>query len=118
MHKVLIIDDEPAIREVLKIFLEEQGFNVSTAADGEEALAIFHAECPRVVFLDLLLPERTGRDILREIREYFPDTIVIVITGFSEDEISSIIGPLPVQGVLRKPFRLEHVRRDILPKIA
>ena len=117
MSKILIIDDEPAIRDVLKVFLEEQGFNVYIAGNGKEALTVFRTECPEVVFLDLLLPEKTGKDVLQEIRNLVPHTVVIIITGFSEDEIFSIIRPLDVQGILKKPFRLEHIEKKILPKI-
>ncbi len=117
MNKILIIDDEPAIRDVLKIFLEEQGFEVYIAGNGKEALSIFRTKRPEVVFLDLLLPEKTGKDVLQEIRILVPHTIVIIITGFSDEEIFSIVKPGDIQGILKKPFRLTHVEKKILPKI-
>jgi len=117
MSKILIIDDEPAIRDVLKIFLEEQGFDVYIAGNGKEALTIFQTNRPEVVFLDLLLPEKTGKDVLQEIRNLAPHTIVIIITGFSDEEIFSIVSPDDIQGILKKPFRLSYVEKKILPKI-
>ena len=117
MSKILIIDDEPAIRDVLKIFLEEQGFEVYIAGNGKEALSIFGTKLPEVVFLDLLLPEKSGKDVLQEIRNLAPHTIVIIITGFSDEEIFSMVKPDDIQGILKKPFRLTHVEQKILPKI-
>ena len=117
MSKILIIDDEPAIRDVLKIFLEEQEFEVYIAGNGKEALSIFRTKRPEVVFLDLLLPEKTGKDVLQEIRNLAPHTIVILITGFSDEEIFSIVRPGDIQGILKKPFRLMHIEKKILPKI-
>ena len=73
MYKFLIVDDEPAIRDVLKFFLEDKGFEVFLANDAHEALSIFRDKSPDVVFLDLLLPGgKTGKDILQEIRKSEP----------------------------------------------
>ncbi|MEW5801308.1 MAG: response regulator [bacterium] len=118
MYKFLIIDDEPAIRDVLKFFLEDKGFEVYLANDGHEALSIFRDKSPEVVFLDLLLPNgKTGKDVLQEIRKLNSQTLVIIITGSSVEDTLSIIGHLNIQQILRKPFRLEHVEKQILPKI-
>ncbi len=118
MYKFLIIDDEPAIREVLKVFLEDKGFEVFLANDAHEALSIFRDKSPDVVFLDLLLPGgKTGKDILHEIRQSNPWTVVIIITGFSVEDTLATIGHLSIQHILRKPFRLQHVEKNILPQI-
>lgn len=118
MYKFLIIDDEPAIREVLKVFLEDKGFEVFLANDAHEALSIFRDKSPDVIFLDLLLPGgKTGKDILQEIRKSNPQTVVIIITGFSVEDTLATMGHLSIQHILRKPFRLQHVEKNILPQI-
>ena len=118
MYKFLIIDDEPAIREVLKVFLEDKGFEVFLANDAHEALSLFRDKAPDVVFLDILLPGgKTGKDILQEIRKSNPLTVVIIITGFSVEDTLSSMGHLSIQHILRKPFRLQHVEKKILPQI-
>ena len=118
MYKFLIVDDEPAIREVLKVFLEDKGFEVFLANDAHEALSIFRDKSPDVVFLDLLLPGgKTGKDILQEIRKSNPLTVVIIITGFSVEDTLATMGHLSIQHILRKPFRLQHVEKKILPQI-
>ena len=116
--KFLIVDDEPAIRDVLKLFLEDKGFEVVLAENGHEALSILQAESPEVVFLDLLLPGgKTGKDVLEEIRRFNSQTVVIIITGSAEEDAESIVGYMDVQYILKKPFRLKHVEKQILPKI-
>lgn len=116
--KFLIVDDEPAIRDFLQFFLENKGFEVLLAKDGHEAVSIFQAESPQVVFLDLLLPGgKTGKDVLWEIRKSNPQTVVIIITGSSEDDALSIVGRMGVQYILKKPFRLEQVEKKILPTV-
>lgn len=118
MYKLLIVDDEPAIRDVLKFFLEDKGFEVFLANDAHEALSIFRDKSPEVVFLDLLLPGgKTGVDILQEIRKSSPRTVVIIITGFSIEDTLATMGHLNIQHILRKPFRLQHVEENILPRI-
>jgi len=118
MYKLLIVDDEPAIRDVLKFFLEDKGFEVYLANDVPEALSIFRDKSPEVVFLDLLLPGgKTGVDILQEIRKSSPRTVVIIITGFSIEDTLATMGHLNIQHILRKPFRLQHVEENILPRI-
>lgn len=112
--KILVVDDEPSIREVLKIYMEERGFEVHLAENGEEAITLFKAHQPQIVFLDLLIPGKMGREVLREIRSLAPKTLVIIITGFSEDETMSIIGSLDIQGIINKPFRMNEVEKQIL----
>ena len=117
MKKILIIDDEPSIRDILQIFFKEQGYEVCLAENGKDALTIFRTEFPEIVFLDLLIPGKTGKEVLQEIRKLSPHTVVIIITGFSEEEIFSIISPTDIQGILKKPFRLAHIEKKILPTI-
>ncbi|MEW6379768.1 MAG: response regulator [bacterium] len=118
MYKLLVVEDEPAIRDVFKYLLEDRGFEVYLAEDGHEALSIFHTRSPEIVFLDLSLPRgMTGKDVLKEIRKSNSRTAVVIITGSSEEDAQSIIGQLNVQYILKKPFRLDYVEKQILPKI-
>ncbi|MBI3740725.1 MAG: response regulator, partial [Chloroflexi bacterium] len=61
--RILLIDDEPQVVEVLKMYLQRDGFRVSTAADGEAALATFDASDPELVLLDLMLPKIDGLEV-------------------------------------------------------
>lgn len=117
MPKILIIEDEHPIREALQMFFEDHGFSTLTAQDGLTGLALFQKEQPPIVLLDLSLPGKKGQDVLKEMRKLAPQTIVIISTGYSEEDIMSIITTDGVQGVLKKPFRLRDVQKQILPII-
>ena len=67
--KVLLVDDEPGVQRVLARRLEAQGYDVLTAADGEEALEKAHKEHPDVILLDIMLPKKSGNMVAAELRE-------------------------------------------------
>ncbi len=81
---ILLVDDEEGIRKVLGISLEDSGYNVLTAENGEEALRIFRAENPEIVLTDIKMPGMDGIEVLRKIKLENPDTEVIVITGHGD----------------------------------
>jgi len=90
MPKVLVIEDEAQMNEVIYSFLEKRGFEVKRAFSGREALDIYSKENPEIVFLDLGLPDMEGKDILRKIKEESPQTKVIVISGYDERKEESL----------------------------
>ena len=107
--KLLIIDDEEVLREVLEAVLRREGFDVLTAASGEEGLAIIDQEEVDLVVLDIMLPGMSGMETLRSIKDSNPGTPVIIITAFS-----SIDGAIDAmkQGAFHyipKPFKNEEV---------
>jgi DNA-binding NtrC family response regulator len=84
--RILIVDDEEVIRDVLRTLLHREGYEVATAGDATEALALFEAEPYDVVLLDLMLPDRPGLEVLREIHRRDPDTVVVIVTAYSSIE--------------------------------
>ena len=84
--RILVVDDEEVIRDVLQTLLEREGCDVAAAADGSEAIALFDAEPYDVVLLDLMLPDRPGLEVLREIRRRDPDAVVVIVTAYSSIE--------------------------------
>jgi DNA-binding response OmpR family regulator len=79
-HSLLLVDDEPRIRRVLRLALEDEGYQVQEAANGYDALAALRREPPDVVLLDLMLPDRDGFTVCREIRRS-SDVPVIMVTA-------------------------------------
>jgi DNA-binding response OmpR family regulator len=79
-HRLLLVDDEPRIRRVLRLALEDEGYQVAEAANGYDALAALRREPPDVVLLDLMLPDRDGFTVCREIRRT-SDVPVIMVTA-------------------------------------
>jgi DNA-binding response OmpR family regulator len=74
----LVVDDEPVVRDVLTRYLERDGFEVETAADGDDALARFEAGHPDLVLLDLMLPRRDGFEVFREIRSRSQSPVIML----------------------------------------
>ncbi len=101
--KVLVVDDDPHVREVVEIYLGREGFRILGAQDGEEALRVVEAEEPDVIVLDLMLPGRDGWDVCREIRRR-RHTPIIMLTARGE-EMDKVLGlELGADDYLTKPF--------------
>ena len=83
MEKIVFIEDETTLQKMLSAALEEAGFSVTIASDGEAGLAAVRAEKPNLVLLDLILPRRSGFDVLKELKETeeTKDIPVIVLTN-------------------------------------
>jgi len=113
--RVVVVDDQTAVREGLVTSLETmQGVEVvGSASDGEEALALVAAESPEVVLMDLRMPRVDGVEATRRIRADHPDTQVVVLTTYADDE--SIVGALRAGaiGYLTKDAGREHIRRAL-----
>ena len=103
MSRVLIVDDDPAIRDVLRIALIQAGFQTVEAADGAAALAQFAAARPDVVVLDVMLPELDGTDVCRALRQR--SAVPILFLSSRDAEVDRIVG-LEIGGddYLTKPF--------------
>jgi DNA-binding response OmpR family regulator len=83
---VLVVDDEPVVRDVLGRYLTREGFSVREAQDGEQALASIRAEAPQVVVLDLMLPRLSGLDVLKLVRLESDLPVIILSARVSEEE--------------------------------
>src|SRR3972149_533785 len=79
--RILVVDDEKSMRDLLSITLEKEGYDVLTAAGGEPAIEALHRESVDAVITDLRMPKVDGLQVLRVAKEISPDTAVIVITA-------------------------------------
>ena len=113
MLKMLIVDDENMMHELAKPFFERRNFQVLYAAKGEEGLDIFKKESPDIVLLDLGLPDMDGKDVLVKMKGLNKKSKIIVLTGFSEEEIKTKILPLGPDAYFTKPCRLPAVDEKI-----
>jgi two-component system, OmpR family, alkaline phosphatase synthesis response regulator PhoP len=103
MKTILVVDDERNIVDLLRLYLEKEGFAVAAAYDGEEALVLYARHDPDLVILDLMLPKVDGLDVCREIRRR-GDTPVLMLTARSDD-IDAIVGlELGADDYVTKPF--------------
>jgi len=108
--RILVIDDEPRIRDACKIVLSDRGFAVSVAADGESGLAMIKEQHYDIVLVDLMMPTISGFDVLSEIRDRHPDTAVIVITGYATLEHSIEAMKKGAFDFIPKPFTPDQLR--------
>src|SRR5512132_3567109 len=109
---ILVVDDEPTLRETLVDALEADGFRVVSAADGREALTRFRADKPDLVLLDLMLPELSGIEVCRIIRA--ESGVPIVMLTAKDGEIDKVVGlELGADDYVTKPFSL----RELLARI-
>ena len=101
--RVLVVDDEPMVLEVVSRYLERDGYLVDAAADGTEALEVFERRPPHLVILDLMLPSIPGMDVLRELRQR-SDVPVVLLTarGVEADRVSGL--ELGADDYVVKPF--------------
>ncbi len=107
-EKILVVDDEKPIVDILKYNLEKEGFRVVTAYDGETALQMVAAESPDVIVLDIMLPVKDGFTVCREIRLH-RDIPIIMLTA-KETEVDKILGlELGADDYVTKPFSAREV---------
>jgi YesN/AraC family two-component response regulator len=100
---VLLVDDDPAVQDVLTLFLSH-AYEVKRAATGEEALAILQHEPIAAVLLDYRLPDRTGLDLLPDIRSARPGVPVIMMTGYGSEAVCASAFRLGVRDYFPKPL--------------
>lgn len=106
--QVLVVDDEPVIRHVFRTWLEDEGYRVAEAGDGNEALALIDNEPFDLVFLDLQMPGANGVETLRRIRDQVPSQDVVIVTGHYDGEMMDEILSMGPAHVLKKPVDKEQ----------
>ena len=112
---ILVVDDEPALRALAKGGLTQLGFDVITAASGEEALGVLRSRPHTVaaVLLDLSMPGLSGERVLRTIRSVQPDLPVIIASGFATVESQHAWRAAGAQDFVAKPYRIQDVAQKI-----
>src|SRR5256884_2671857 len=112
MATILLVDDEPAIRELAKLYLEREGFRVETVARGDEALKQVKQHTPALVVLDVMLPGMDGFEVCRQIRRE-SDVPIIMLTARGEDADRIVGLELGADDYMGKPFN----PRELLGRI-
>ncbi len=115
--KIMIVDDEETISELLQVFLENQGFQAVVASDAEKALAMMASENPDVVMLDILMPGINGVECLKKIKKIKPDAIVIMMSGLQDEEIAKEAITYGAYDYITKPFDLDYFKQNLLKRL-
>lgn len=111
--KILIVDDEKGCREMLKIILEVEGYEVSQAENGTQAIDIVQKTSFDVILMDLKLPDMNGIDVTKKIREFNNKVIIIIVTGCPSLDSSIESQKLDVYDYLIKPVPPDKLKRII-----
>ncbi|MDF2865376.1 MAG: response regulator transcription factor [Clostridia bacterium] len=101
--KVLVVDDEIKIVEIVKAYLEKNEYNVITAFNGKDAINFFEREKPALVILDLMLPDLSGEDVCRQIRKISSVPIIMLTAKVSEKDVINGLN-IGADGYILKPF--------------
>ena len=103
MKKILVVDDEKPISDIIKFNMAKEGYEVLTAFDGREALEVFVAENPDIIILDLMLPEIDGLEVARTIRK--TSNVPIIVLSAKDTEFDKVIGlEIGADDYVTKPF--------------
>lgn len=102
--EILIIDDEPQIRKLLEINLESNGYKVSQASNGKEGVMMAANHPPELILLDLGLPDKSGHEVLKELRAWYNKAIIIISVQSDEEDIVKALDN-GATDYLTKPFR-------------
>src|SRR5512146_866593 len=115
MKRILIVEDKPNSRELLRAVLEQQGYAVTEAGDGEEALMMIRQEAPDLVLMDLQIPARNGFDVLQEIRKdaRLTELAVVAITANAMPGDREKVLAAGFTGYIAKPVALAHLRSEV-----
>ena len=116
MAKLLVIDDEPGIRELLDTLLSRKGYDVILADSGQKGLEVFRRARPDVVVLDLKMPGMDGLTVLQQIRHLNPTQPVIILTGAGNPDSEQRVRELGVTEYVEKQFSL-HLLGDALKRL-
>lgn len=119
-RKILIVDDETSMREFLSILLSREGYAVETAADAKEALALLAERSYELIISDVRMPGLDGITLLKQVKQSWPNTAVLMVTAFSATEDAVEAMKLGAYDYLTKPFKVEELKvlvRNALEKL-
>jgi len=106
---ILVVDDEPQIRDLLKRFLSLRGYNVRLATDGQQALTLVEQEVPQLIVLDVYMPGMNGVEVLRQLRRRQFNVGVILLTASQDDKLLQEALDLGSVDIMGKPVDLERL---------
>lgn len=111
--KILVVDDEEGARDLFNTILTDEGYDVSLASDGEEALILFKSHPFNLVITDIKMPVMDGLQLLQEIRKTGSKTEVIMVTAYGEVESYLKAMSLGAAEYINKPVRIKELKRIV-----
>jgi CheY-like chemotaxis protein len=116
MARILIIDDEAMIRELLMEMLEREGYETITASDGKDGMRVYRENPADLIITDIIMPEKEGIETIMEIRRDFRDAKVIAMSGggrIGSETYLQIAKAFGANGTLAKPFDRQELLKQV-----
>jgi DNA-binding NtrC family response regulator len=116
MARILVIDDEDSMLEILQEMLEDAGYEVVCASDGEEGVRLYHEAPTDLIVTDIVMPKKDGVAVVWELRADYPEAKILAMTGYDPVALP-ITEQLGVVATFKKPFKMQEFLkavRDIL----
>jgi two-component system, NtrC family, response regulator PilR len=110
VEKILVVDDEKSLREVMSIMLKRAGYDVTEASDGEQAIGQVNKDIYDLVITDLRMPKADGMDVLKAVKSTSPETVVLVVTAFGTADSAVEAMKQGAYDYLTKPFQVDEVQ--------
>jgi DNA-binding response OmpR family regulator len=110
---ILVVDDEPAICNLMNVYLSRQGYRVQTANTGEDALVLFQEALPDIVLLDISMPSMRGIDVLRQMKKINAACGVIMLSAYGDDETIQEAMDMGAFCYIQKPMELTELNAKI-----
>jgi len=117
MPRILVVDDEPSVVELLSEFLSLKGYVVFSASNGREALRLVREERPHLILLDVCMPSMSGLEVLRQIKEIDQEVGVIMVTAVNEVEIGRLALKMGAFEYITKPIDLKYLEHAVWHKV-
>lgn len=109
MERILVIDDDVLMLDVVREMLEQEGYTVTTASSGEEGLRLFAENPTDVLITDIIMPHKDGVSVISEVKSDFPQARIIAISGTPKLETFEAAVGAAVNRVIAKPFSLDEL---------
>ena len=117
MGKILVVDDEIEVVRLLKDFLTSKDYEVYTALNGADALALVKEVKPDIVLLDIMMPGMGGIDTLKEIKKIDPTTAIIMVTAIIDEELANRAVKLGAFDYITKPINIGYLETCVMLKM-
>lgn len=111
--RILVVDDEESIREFLEIMLKKEGYEITLAEDGQKAKDLLTKKSFDMIISDLQMPHVTGIELLKHVKESYPEVVFMLITAFGTTETAVEAMKMGAYDYLTKPFKIDEVRLNI-----
>ncbi len=108
--RILVVDDEPSMRNFLEIMLNKEGYDVDMAGDGQEAISLLDSKVYELVITDIIMPKMDGTKVLKRVKEIHPETIVIMITAYASTESAVEAMNEGAYDYITKPFNVDEIK--------